>query len=182
MQLPHLRLRVAGPGEIDLAFRAHASGVWSVRSAAPAVEPVGALIAHAFRPITEKAAHKGRLFQLSGGERGIDSVLRTFTLRAAAPSHRLRRRSNPEGLSLPMLSLRQKEKATRWAAFSFYLAERGGLIRCFAPSPFGRLRRPTGCAGGRTRWGSHRPCFPPDKKKRPPDGRPFLFIWRREGD
>ncbi len=33
-------------------------------------------------------------------------------------------------------------------------------LKCCAPSPFGRLRRPTGCAGGRTRWGSHRPCFP----------------------
>lgn len=50
-----------------------------------------------------------------------------LTLRAAAPSHRLRRRSNLLGLSSPMLSPGQKEKATRRAAFSFYLAERGGF-------------------------------------------------------
>ncbi|GEM_PF-5096289 len=33
------------------------------------------------------------------------------------------------------------------------------LIQAFL-AVSGRLRRPTGCADGRTRWGSHRPCFP----------------------
>ena len=52
----------------------------------------------------EKATRWAAFSFLSGGERGIDSVLRTFTLRAAAPSHRLRRRSNPLRFLSPMLS------------------------------------------------------------------------------
>ena len=57
-------MAVAGPREQEgiPALGTPFNSRFVIPTAAPVVEPVGVLIAHAFRPITEKAAHKGRLF------------------------------------------------------------------------------------------------------------------------